>query len=80
MNFMTLQNPNDNLVVRFFQLALSLRNLALDPDNGMCLLNILGTMSGSQLTNILYLFVRDVAFSLPEISPCIINWHVDVCS
>ncbi|XP_031249114.1 protein EFR3 homolog A [Pistacia vera] len=30
-----LKNPNDNLVVRFFQLPLSLRSLSLDPNNGM---------------------------------------------
>lgn len=30
-----LKNPNDNLVVQFFQLLLSLRNLSLDPHNGM---------------------------------------------
>lgn len=30
-----LKNPNDNLVVRFFQLPLSLRNLSLDLNNGM---------------------------------------------
>lgn len=29
-----LKNPNDNLVVRFFQLPLSLRNISLDPNNG----------------------------------------------
>lgn len=29
-----LKNPNDNLVVRFFQLPLSLRNISLDPSNG----------------------------------------------
>lgn len=30
-----LKNPNDNLVVRFFQLPLSLRNVSLDPNDGM---------------------------------------------
>ncbi|KAE8725513.1 cytochrome c oxidase subunit 5C [Hibiscus syriacus] len=30
-----LKNINDNLVVRFFQLPLSLKNIALDPSNGM---------------------------------------------
>nr|XP_023894081.1 uncharacterized protein LOC112006003 [Quercus suber] len=30
-----LKNPNDNLVVRFFQLPLSLRNVSLDPHNGV---------------------------------------------
>lgn len=30
-----LQNPNDNFVVRFFQLSLSLRNMSLDPNDGM---------------------------------------------
>lgn len=30
-----LQNPNANLVVRFFQLPLSLRSLYLDPNNGI---------------------------------------------
>lgn len=29
-----LKNPNDNLVVRFFQLSLSLMNISLDLDNG----------------------------------------------
>ncbi|XP_041018680.1 protein SEMI-ROLLED LEAF 2-like [Juglans microcarpa x Juglans regia] len=30
-----LKNPNDNLVVRFFQLSLSLRNKSLDSNDGM---------------------------------------------
>ncbi|KAG7968375.1 hypothetical protein I3843_08G150900 [Carya illinoinensis] len=30
-----LKNSNDNLVVRFFQLPLSLRNTSMDPNNGM---------------------------------------------
>ncbi|PON57610.1 Coatomer beta subunit [Trema orientale] len=30
-----LKNPTDNLVVNFFQLLLSLRNISLDPNNGM---------------------------------------------
>ncbi|KAF2307308.1 hypothetical protein GH714_026229 [Hevea brasiliensis] len=30
-----LKNPSDGLLVRFFQLSLSLRNLSLDPKNGM---------------------------------------------
>ncbi|XP_021645864.2 protein SEMI-ROLLED LEAF 2 isoform X2 [Hevea brasiliensis] len=30
-----LKNPSDGLLVRFFQLSLSLRNLSLDPNNGM---------------------------------------------
>ncbi|GFS38930.1 uncharacterized protein Acr_00g0060280 [Actinidia rufa] len=30
-----LKNPNNNLVVRFFQLPLSLRSMSLDPNNGL---------------------------------------------
>lgn len=30
-----LKNPNENLVVRFFQLLLSLKNVSLDPNNGI---------------------------------------------
>ncbi|XP_062144485.1 protein SEMI-ROLLED LEAF 2 isoform X2 [Alnus glutinosa] len=30
-----LKNMNDNLVIRFFQLPLSLRNISLDPNNGI---------------------------------------------
>lgn len=32
--FTLLQNPKNNVVVRFFQLPLSLRNTLLDPNNG----------------------------------------------
>ncbi|KAB1202104.1 hypothetical protein CJ030_MR8G004271 [Morella rubra] len=52
-----LKNPNDNLVVRFFQLPLSLRNVSLDPNdaNALSLLESKG--------------VIEMCFSLAGMSP-----------
>lgn len=78
---MFLQSSSDGLMVRFFQLSLSLRNLSLDPNNGIGDLlkkpSMLFSESKVQMT-FLPSLLRDVTSSMPEIYSRIINGHVDV--
>lgn len=76
-----LQNMNDNLVVRFFQLPLSLRNISLDPNNGMRIEFHKYTFNFGECQNfklMCFSFGRDLASSMSKICLCFINRHVDV--
>lgn len=78
-------------MVRSFQLLLSLRNISLDPNNGadskilkqlLVLMNIkmvLNCICESDVNKFFLSLGRDVTSSMPEIYPCTIDWHVDVC-